>query len=317
MKKLFFLATILMALISCSRSLDDNSDGNETSKSKKLSQIIQDGKLQTSYLWQNNQLKKVENYTDGAVSNVHKISYENNLMKLDSLFDNKNTYLGRNIYNYTIANNLSTEVQYKIGFIAERRKYYLQKLNEGYINQQDYLILTKSLSQLYSPKMKKAVDAIPYTVGTTEYNNALYALEKSEEGQVSDRTYSYDANENISMISNTYAGYIASQQFYVYSNNRTNLEISTTNYLESSSGKYKAAYLFDGKKGIYSSVTPNKADWFYNTIERKLLENNNNIVSSSFNYKVQYTYDKNDYPLTAVETYENGKIINKRFVWID
>ena len=74
---------------------------------------------------------------------------------------------------------------------------------------------------------------------------------------------------------------------------------------------------FYGKKGIYASVVPNKADWFYNTVERKLLEKTSNINFVNFNYKVQYTYDSNGYPLTAVETYENGKVINKRFVWID
>lgn len=316
MKRILFIATMAVAVLSCSRE-DNNPSSQQTnpiSSGKKLKQISSDNVYHT-YQWKEDKLVRIEYYKDGFLQNYTKISYENNLRKIDSAFDVRNAFLGRTTYTYDSNDFLILEERHKVGYFYEKRMEALRRLNEGYINREEYLKEIDKLKKLYTPHIKSLIAKIPYSVGSSMYNDAVYEIEKNNDAPHMEYRYAYDSRGYISKRTTLVEGKQNRILEYNYSNDRRNL---TVKYITNpnTNSYYTAAFTFDGKKGLLSDISPNKkADFFYNTTEWKVLEYNMKTPNTMRDNTSVYTYDRDGYPLTEVRTYSDGSILNRTFTW--
>lgn len=315
MKRILFIATMAVAVLSCSRE-DNNPSSQQTnpiSSGKKLKQISSDNVYNT-YQWKEDKLVRIEYYKDGFLQNYTKISYENNLRKIDSAFDVRNAFLGRTTYTYNSNDFLILEERHKVGYFYEKRMEALRRLNQGYINREEYLKEIDKLKKSYTPHIKSLIAKIPYSVGSSMYNDAVYEIEKNNDAPHTEYKYAYGENGYISKVLVTVDGNKGTTREYTYFDNRKRLHIK---YISPLSGDYyKVSLTFDGKKGLLSDISPNKkADFFYNTTEWKVLEYNMKTPNTMRDNTSVYTYDRDGYPLTEVRTYSDGSILNRTFTW--
>lgn len=315
MNRILFIATMAVVVSSCSRdggSDDQPQKTNPISLGKKLKRESSDN-FYSIYQWKDEKLIKTEFYKDGFLQDYTKISYENNLRKIDSVFNVGNKYLRRNIYSYNSDGLLVLEENHKVGYFYEKRMEALRRLNEGYINREEYLKEIENIKKNYTPHIKNLIAKIPYSIGSSMYNDAVYEIEKNNDAPYMEYRYAYDSRGYISKRTTLVEGKLNRILEYNYSNDRRNL---TVKYITNpnTNSYYTAAFTFDGKKGAWSDITPNKkADYFYNTIEWKVI--NNNTSTSLKNYTSKYTYDQEGNPLTEERTYDDGSKLNRTFTW--
>lgn len=315
MKNGLFLA-LSVVLFSCSRTGDNETpktpSNPEVKTSKKITQIYQDDKIRNAYLWEDDKLIKREYYKDGFLEIFDRIYYNGNLMKTDSTFSASNEFKSRRIFNYNSDGNLSVQQDYKVGYIYEKRLALLNQLNEGYINQEEYRKGIDKLKELYSPSMLDKVSRIPYLNGTRQYTDALIEIEKSGDVLYRETYYSYDSRQLISEIKTIIDKKEVSRNKYTYSEDQTHFSIKTT-YTDTNNF-ILANYVLDKKVGVYHKVQANKADWFYNTLERKLGDKSPNLTVRDFDYTYTYTYDNEGYPIKSTYTI-GGKNSEQTYIW--
>lgn len=316
MKYLFFSAATMAVVLSCSRE-NDNSEVPQNpisiTNGKKLKRISDSDLSYTTYKWENNKLTRIEFYKDGFLQDYTKISYENNLRKIDSVFDVRNNYLRRNVYTFNSDELLVLDESYKVGYLYEKRMEALKKLNQGYITREQYLREIDEIRKRYTPHMKELVAKIPYSVGSSIYNDAIYEIEKNNDGLVREYRYAYDSRGYISKRTSFIDGKKGLSLDYNYSNDKKSLQIR---YNLDDTHNYVGFFTFDGKKGTLSDITPNKkADYDYNALEWKLLYYNTPTPPPLKDYKSKYTYDNDGYPLTEERTYDDGSKLNRTFTW--
>lgn len=316
MKYLFFSAATMNVVLSCSRE-NDNSEVPQNpisiTNGKKLKRISDSDLSYTTYKWENNKLTRIEFYKDGFLQDYTKISYENNLRKIDSVFDVRNNYLRRNVYTFNSDELLVLDESYKVGYLYEKRMEALKKLNQGYITREQYLKEIDEIIKRYTPHMKELVAKIPYGLNSSVYTQALIEIEKNNDGLVREYRYAYDSRGYISKRTSFIDGKKGLSLDYNYSNDKKSLQIR---YNLDDTHNYVGFFTFDGKKGTLSDITPNKkADYDYNTLEWKLLSYNTPTPPPLKDYKSKYTYDNDGYPLTEERTYDDGSKLNRTFTW--
>lgn len=316
MKYLFFSAATMAVVLSCSRE-NDNSEVPQNpisiTNGKKLKRISDSDLSYTTYKWENNKLTRIEFYKDGFLQDYTKISYENNLRKIDSVFDVRNNYLRRNVYTFNSDELLVLDESYKVGYLYEKRMEALKKLNQGYITREQYLKEIDEIIKRYTPHMKELVAKIPYGLNSSVYTQALIEIEKNNDGLVREYRYAYDSRGYISKRTSFIDGKKGLSLDYNYSNDKKSLQIR---YNLDDTHNYVGFFTFDGKKGTLSDITPNKkADYDYNTLEWKLLSYNTPTPPPLKDYKSKYTYDNDGYPLTEERTYDDGSKLNRTFTW--
>lgn len=314
MKYLFFSAATMAVVLSCSRE-NDNSEAPQNpisiTNGKKLKRISDSDLSYTTYKWENNKLTRIEFYKDGFLQDYTKISYENNLRKIDSVFDVRNNYLRRNVYTFNSDELLVLDESYKVGYLYEKRMEALKKLNQGYITREQYLKEIDEIIKRYTPHMKELVAKIPYGLNSSVYTQALIEIEKNNDGLVREYRYAYDSRGYISKRTSFIDGKKGLSLDYNYSNDKKSLQIR---YNIDDTRYYLTSFTFDGKKGVLSDIVPNKkADYDYNTLEWKVIDNNSSLTFK--NYTAKYTYDNDGYPLTEERTYDDGSKLNRTFTW--
>lgn len=320
MKNLLCSITVVALLLSCSRGNDNSiSDNQIPNEGKKiLVQIIENNKPQSSYKWEKGKVTRIDYYKDGFLETYTKITYSGHLRKIDSIFDTRNTFLSRTIYSYDINDLLVLVENPKKGYFTEKRRELLRQLNLGYIGREEYLKEIENLKSKYTPKIKELIAKIPYPFGSREYQEAVSEIERTNDAPYREAKYAYDRKGNVSEKISFIEGNKNTQSLYTYSNDRKHLDIKYIN-TPNPTYYYKTSLTFDGKKGILNGIYPNKADYFYNTIEWKLTENtypnSHNMAKYLRNFKSQYTYDNEGYPITENRIYEDGEILKRVFVW--
>lgn len=315
MKKIGLLSISFAVLLSCSRDDKEtpSEDTGNLDKTPKISQIIEEGKLLNAYVWNDNFLVKKEYYKDGFLTSYDKISYTGQLMHTDSTFSVDNSFKKRNVYHYNSFENLILTQTYEVGYAYKKRNDLLVKLNQGLISQEEYRKGIDELKNFYSNAMLTKVAKINAEPGTKAYNDAIIEIEKTGDALSVEKFYSYDEKNLISQIVTHIDKKKVNTQVYQYNENKTLLTIKTIFF---PSEKYiLSSYILDEKPGVYHKTQANKADWFANALERKLVENTTGTIIRNYNYSYTYTYDEKGYPISSIYTKTNGEKVQRKYIW--